>query len=164
MATVAAGDYIGKSFRPDCDLVGGELQERNVGELEHSRMQMAIILWFGRYIGQWGLHPLPEMRIQTGIDRFRVADIAVRKADLPDEPILITPPLIVIEILSPEDRITRYKERLDDYRAMGIPNIWVIDPVALEGFDCSTGNWTQTDTFRVDDSAVFVPLKELGIV
>ena len=35
----------------------------------------------------------------------------------------------VIEVLSPEDRVSRYQQRLDDYRAMGVANVWVIDPM-----------------------------------
>ncbi len=127
-------------------------------------MQMAILAWFTKHLSDWRLELLPEMRVQTGPRRFRVADIAVVANDAPRERILITPPLIVIEILSPEDRIGRYKERLDDYRRMGIPNLWVIDPMTLEGFDCSSGSWNPTDAFAVPGTEITLPLKQLGIV
>ena len=32
------------------------------------------------------------------------------------------------EILSPEDRISRMQERIDDYLAFGVSYVWVIDP------------------------------------
>ena len=44
------------------------------------------------------------------------------------EQIITHPPLAVFEVLSPEDRLQRMKRKLEDYRAMGIPEIWVIDP------------------------------------
>lgn len=156
-------DYIGKSFRPDCDFIDGELQERNLGELEHSEMQMAVLLWFAKHLDDWGLTLLPEMRVQTGADRFRVADIAIVASDAPRERILSTPPLIVIEILSPEDRVGRYKERLDDYRKMGVRNVWAIDSMTLEGFDCSSGNWNPTETFAVPGTDILLPLKQLHL-
>src|SRR5665213_4426425 len=87
-------DYIGRSFRPDCDFVDGDLQERNLGELEHSEMQMAILQWFVGHLSEWPLRLLPEMRIQIGAGRFRVADIAIVASDSPRERILVTPPLI----------------------------------------------------------------------
>ena len=118
-----------------------------MGELEHTEVQTAILGWFAQYKTAWRVKPLGEMRIQTGPRRFRVADVAVLSADAPRERIVTTPPLIVIEILSPEDRVGRYKERLDDYRKMGVENIWVVDPMTLDGFDCSTGSWKATDTF-----------------
>jgi Uma2 family endonuclease len=46
--------------------------------------------------------------------------------DAPREKIVTTPPLIVVEVLSPEDRIGRYKERLDVYRKLGVKNIRVV--------------------------------------
>ena len=30
--------------------------------------------------------------------------------------------------MSPEDTLQRLKQKLEDYRVMGIPEIWVIDP------------------------------------
>jgi Uma2 family endonuclease len=33
------------------------------------------------------------------------------------------PPLAIIEVLSPEDRISPYEQRIDDYRNMGVRHI-----------------------------------------
>lgn len=156
-------NYIGKSFHPDCDLVDGELQERNLGELEHSEMQMAILFWFAQHHSAWRLRLLPEMRVQTGPNRFRVADVAIVAIDSPRERILVTPPLLVIEILSPEDRVGRYRERLNDYLKMGVRNLWVVDPMTLEGFDCSSGSWVPTDSFAVPGTEIVLPLKQLNL-
>jgi Uma2 family endonuclease len=46
----------------------------------------------------------------------------------PIEQIITHPPIAVFEVLSPEDTLQRLKRRLEDYRVMGIPEIWVIDP------------------------------------
>lgn len=156
-------EYIGKGFHPDCDFVDGELQKRNLGELEHSEMQMAILMWFAKHNNAWRVRLFPEMRVQTTPHRFRVADIAVVANDAPRERILATPPLIVIEILSPEDRVGSYKERLHDYLTMGVRNLWVVDPMTLEGFDCSSGSWISTDTFTVPGTEIVLPLKQLGL-
>lgn len=37
--------------------------------------------------------------------------------------------MICIEILSPEDRISRAKLVLADYYPMGVANIWLLDPM-----------------------------------
>jgi Uma2 family endonuclease len=37
-------------------------------------------------------------------------------------------PLAVFEVLSPDDRVQELYEKLDEYTAMGIPQIWVVDP------------------------------------
>lgn len=77
------------------------------------------------------------------------------------EQVLTLPPLVVIEILSPEDRISRYSQRLTDYRQMGIQNVWVIDPVNRVGYDCSTAAWLPVEEFRVANSLIFFRLSDL---
>ena len=79
----------------------------------------------------------------------------------PVEQVPTKPPLAVIEILSPEDRISRYGQRLADYRQMGIPNVWVIDPANRIGYDCSTAAWLPVEEFRVAGTAISARLSDL---
>jgi Uma2 family endonuclease len=40
------------------------------------------------------------------------------------------PPMLVIAILSKDDRYHDLMEKLEEYRAWGVANIWVVDPLA----------------------------------
>jgi Uma2 family endonuclease len=161
---VAVEEYLGSCYKPDRDFVNGELQERNLGEREHSEMQLAILLWFASHSAEWAVVPLPEIRVQTTPENFRIADIAIVAADAPREKILFSPPQIVIEILSPEDRVYRYEERLEEYRRMGVPAIWVIDPIGRIGFNCSTGNWIKTTRLETGNSGIHLSIPELPLL
>jgi hypothetical protein len=156
-------DYLSSVPRPDCDLLNGELQERNVGEFEHAFMQACVSSWFLQHLAAWSLIPLSEMRTQIAPDRYRVVDVAVVSKDAVREPVLKAPPFIVIEILSPEDRVGRYRERLEDYRKMGVRNIRVVDPVLRECWDCSSGAWIPTERLEVAGTAIYLDLSELPI-
>ena len=90
-------DYIGHSFHPDCDFVAD------------SEMQVNVVAWFVKH-GQESIKVLPEMRMQASVSRYRVANIAILSVNAPREKIITTPPLLVIEILSPEDRRPRYTQ------------------------------------------------------
>jgi Uma2 family endonuclease len=79
----------------------------------------------------------------------------------PGQRVLTDPPLAVIEILSPEDRVLRYNERLADYRRMGIRNVWVIDPGNRMAYDCSTAAWLPVEEFRVPESPIFLRLADV---
>ena len=46
----------------------------------------------------------------------------------PDEEIFTRPPFLCVEILSPEDRMSRMQERIDDYLEFGVEYVWVVDP------------------------------------
>ena len=65
--------------------------------------------------------------MQVAAGRYRVPDIAVTKQK-PRGKVLVEPPFLCIEILSPEDRASRLEEKIDDYLRFGVEHVWVIDP------------------------------------
>ena len=120
--------YLRSSYEPDAEYVDGAIEERPVGENDHSAWQLAILKWFLQHDKDWNVRLRPELRVQVAATRFRVPDVAVLDRDQAIEQIVTHPPLAVFEVLSPEDSLQRLKRKLEDYRLMGIPEIWVIDP------------------------------------
>ena len=120
--------YLRSSYEPDAEYVDGVIEERPVGENDHSARQLAILKWFLQHEKEWNLRLRPELRIQVAATRFRVPDVTVHDRAQPIEQIVTHPPLAVFEVLSPEDTMPRLKRKLEDYRIMGIPEVWVIDP------------------------------------
>lgn len=59
--------------------------------------------------------------------RFRIPDVCVVLGKATEQ-VFRTPPFLCIEILSPEDRMSRVEQRIDDYLAMGVQYVWVMDP------------------------------------
>jgi Uma2 family endonuclease len=133
-ALMSIEDYLRTSYKPDADFIDGEIEERNMGEREHSTLESAIAATFWNNRKQWSIMPLTEQRIRVSQCKVRVADISIVKANAPFEKVTLTPPLICIEILSPEDRMARAKQVLADYWAMGVENIWLIDPIYRAAF------------------------------
>jgi len=156
--TVSVDQYLSTVYHPDCDYVEGVLEERNLGEPEHAEVQGALVEWFRTRGKEWGIRALPEARIQITSSRFRVADVGVYSREYPIKQIRGERPLLVIEVISPEDRISRYEERIRDYRSLGISHIWIIDPQTRRGFDCSSGSWLETQTFAIENSSIAVDL------
>lgn len=156
--TVTVDEYRHSSYSPDCDHVDGELQERNVGELDHAELQAALAVWFGSHDRDWNTRSLIALRMRVSATRFRVADVCLISRDTPVEQVPQHPPLAVIEVLSPEDRVARYHDRLEDYRKMGVRHVWVVDPLHRRGYDCSTGSWIETMSFAVENSPIAVDL------
>jgi len=159
--TVTVDEYLHSSYSPDCDYVDGELQERNVGELDHAKVQTALAIWFGSHDKEWNMSTVVEMRMRVSATRFRIADVCLISRDAPVEQVPQHPPLAVIEVLSPEDRVARYQDRLDDYRAMGVRNVWVVDPLHRRGYDCSSGSWIETMSFAIENTPVTVDLSTI---
>ncbi len=158
---ISVSEYLHTSYRPDCDYVDGTLEERNLGEFDHAALQDALLSWLRDHREQWGVRALPELRVQVSPTRFRVADICVLSVSAPREQVIQTPPVAIIEILSPEDRVSRYLRRLEDYRKMGVRNIWVIDPAERRGFDFSSGSWIETRSFADPTTGIRLDLDSL---
>ncbi len=133
-ALIPVQEYLSTVYRPDCDYIEGRLEERNLGESDHSAIQFILARIFNANRQSWGIVAYPELRVQTAEDHFRVPDVTVLLRSDPKTPIVRNAPLICIEVLSPEDRISRMHERFADYFRMGVPNVWLIDPANREAW------------------------------
>lgn len=76
-----------------------------------------------------GKHPV------TGKDRSRTPDVCVMtavqwaelKADKRSAAVLKTPPLLVVEVVSPGSKKIDYEQKLSEYKAIKIPEYWIVD-------------------------------------
>ncbi|MGI8772824.1 MAG: Uma2 family endonuclease [Acidobacteriaceae bacterium] len=162
--TIPVETYLHSTYHPDCDFVDGEVRERTVGEKDHARLQKLLLLFFAGIEDQARISVYPELRTQVSPTRYRVPDITVLEADAPDEQVITHPPLIVIEILSPEDTFARVRERIEDYLAFGIPHIWIVDPRDRMGYLCTSGNfreWKATAVLSVPGRPITLDLAQL---
>ena len=121
-------EYLRTSWSPDREFVDGRIEERNLGEKEHSIIQRFLTFLFMLKRAEWGVEVFPELRTQTQTRRFRVPNVLVMRAEDQFERYVKTPPLIAVEILSPEDTLRAMQEKAAEYRLFGVENIWVIDP------------------------------------
>jgi len=108
--------------------VDGRIEERNLGEKEHSIVQRYLTVLFAIKRAEWGVEVFPELRTQVAATNFRVPDVLVVRSGDSFQRYLTRPPLIAIEILSPEDRLSAIRDKAAQYRQFGIENIWIIDP------------------------------------
>ena len=120
--------YLRSSYEPDAEYVDGNIEERPMGEFDHASWQQAILKWFWQHEKEWGIRSLPELRVRVAATRYRVPDVTVLDRSRPIEQIITYPPLAVFEVLSPEDRMSRMQRKIEDYHALGCPNIWILDP------------------------------------
>ncbi len=159
---ISVEEYLKTVYRPDRDYVDGVAEERNSGERDHSWIQGKLVAFFLRNFQRTGIAALPEWRFQVKPTRFRVPDVVVTLGK-PDEQILTRLPLLCIEIVSPEDTISRTNARVQDYLEFGVPVVWVIDPVEQtvwiyrrNGMEQATGR-----SVKLDGTSIEVPFSEI---
>jgi len=160
---IPVSEYLTASYEHDCDYIDGELQERSVGELSHSFLQVILAGIFNANRRAWDVVAGTELRVQVGATRYRVPDICVMRRSDPKDPIVKTAPLICIEILSPEDRIQRVQERFADYATMGVEHMWLLDPVRHQAWVVmADGSQTHVESeFTVAGTPIRISLAEV---
>jgi Uma2 family endonuclease len=125
---VTVEEYLRSSLEPDAEYVDGEIEERIVGEYDHSAWQRAIVFWFQQQAKTGQIRVCPELRVQVSPTCFLVPDVTLLDRNQPIEQIVTHPPVAVFEILSPADTLKRVMAKCGRYEAMGIRTILVIDP------------------------------------
>jgi Uma2 family endonuclease len=160
---ISVTEYLNTTYRPDRDYVDGAVVERNLGEYEHSRPQMRVSAYFFAREKEWRIRVVPEQRVQVKPTRFRIPDVCVVLEDSPVESIFRHAPFLCIEIQSKDDSLARTVERLDDYLAMGVANIWVIDPALRRGYRYTSDGLLEAKdgVLRTSNPEFTVPLAEL---
>jgi Uma2 family endonuclease len=124
-------EYLCTSYSPDREYIDGAVVERHVGEIPHGIVQSNVVYALRRLYP--GFRVWPEVRLRTLAGRCRIPDVLV-VSDRPRTAVLETPPSIIVEILSPSDEMSNVIEKLEEYRSIGVRNIWVLDPRRRKGY------------------------------
>jgi Uma2 family endonuclease len=124
-SAVSLEEYLRTSYEPDVEFVDGVLVERNVGDWLHSLIQSNILAALRRKYPH--LKVVVEFRSRTTASRYRIPDVTVLLT-APTTRYLLEAAFLVVEVLSEDDSMTRVIGKLQEYAALGVPNIWLIDP------------------------------------
>ena len=158
---VSLAEYLSTDYEPDCEYIDGVLEDRNVGKSKHSRTQALLTMWLGSREKQHGHKVMIEQRVQISRSRVRIPDICLVLKDDQDE-VVQHPPLLWIEILSPDDRWSRVQAKLADVLRFGVGTIWIIDPFLRQAWMATQDMpATEVDTLRCDHLGLEVPLNEV---
>jgi Uma2 family endonuclease len=126
---MSPAEYLSISFEnPDREYVRGEIVERGTPDYPHGRMQGELGYRFRHLRDSHHLFFCSNTRMRLAPDLYRIPDVAVFAGTEPDEDVPSRPPLLVVEIISPDDRYSEVLEKLAEYRQWGVSHIWVVDP------------------------------------
>ena len=157
---IPVSEYLATFYHPDREYIDGELRERNLGKWSHARVQALLAAWFVNHELAWDIVGCTEQRIRVSPTRIRIADLAVLRPGTQQD-VLSNPPLLVVEILSPDDTYSELQERCEDYRMMGVPTIWIIDPTTRSGRMSSGADWIAAERLEVPGTPIHVHLGPL---
>jgi Uma2 family endonuclease len=106
---VSLTEFLSTSYSPDREYRDGVLLERNVGRKAHAKLQTALASYFHVRRKEWQIEVLTELRIRVRQDWYPIPDVCVYTLPAPEEEVPTKPPLLWIEILSPDDRMADHE-------------------------------------------------------
>jgi len=124
-------------------------------------VQALLAAWFVAHEADWDVLVTTEQRVKVAADRVRIPDVTLVRPGALNEDVLTVAPLCVIEILSPDDTYSRTWEKAQDYRKMGIENIWLVDPGTRSGQGSTPNGWRETMKFEIPETLVRLSLEDI---
>ena len=101
-----------------------------------------------------------ETRLRISPTWYRVPDVCVYERE-PEEQVFQTAPWIVIEILSPEDRMSRMQRKIEDYHGIGCRNVWILDPWRRQAYEFDGTAIVEVSELATGDSRVNLGVAQL---
>jgi Uma2 family endonuclease len=162
---ISVEEYLNTAYEPDCDYVDGTLIDRHVGEKQHSKTQRELLFYLHRKHRELGIFVIQEQRLRISHRRYRVPDVLVVAGPEPDEEVFTEPPFLCIEVLSPQDRMSRMQEKIADYLSFGVPFVWVVDPRTRKAWVYTPGGMHEVSDglLRTDNPSIVVPLADIFV-
>jgi Uma2 family endonuclease len=127
---VPVEDYLSASY-PDGDreYLDGLVVERNVGTPGHSALQKILIVHLSAFEKSLQLAVRPECRTRIAETRYRVPDVLVMERPFRQtDRVVVDAPLLIIEIISPDDKHVETLRRFREYEHLGVRHIVQMDP------------------------------------
>ena len=137
------------------EYLDGIVVARNVGTPKRSALQKILIVHLAAFERTLRLAVRPECRTRIAETRYRVPDIVVMARPFQqNDRVVLDTPLLVIEILSPDDRMKATLERFHEYEKLGVPHIIQMDPEDRTTYVFETGNLVRKDLeeLRLDEN------------
>jgi Uma2 family endonuclease len=118
------------------ELVDGKLEFMNPPTFRHLLIAKFIEIFLDAEINRLDLPwlCLREAGIRTGWRKSRLCDVCVVATEqvmefLDESAVCQSPPLLVVEVVSPESVKRDYRYKRSEYAALEIAEYWIIDPI-----------------------------------
>ena len=94
-------------------------------------------------------------------DLYLIPDIALWAGPNRPNRLPASPPLVVVEVSSPDDRFNDMLSKLEEYRAWGERHIWLVEPGLRKLHVYENGSLKEVDRFELRQFSFAVSAAEL---
>jgi Uma2 family endonuclease len=156
--------YLRRTYRPDCDYIDGEVRERNAGYYPHSAMMGGIAYRLHEFAKATDTVALLSVRVRVSEDCVLVPDVCLARRTRPREDVIVTPPLLCVEVLAEEDTLHAVRDRVERFLAMGVEHVWIVDQAGRYGWYGTSRGFIQPEdgALHVEGTRIQISLAEVS--
>ncbi|BAZ52004.1 hypothetical protein NIES4103_46630 [Nostoc sp. NIES-4103] len=118
------------------ELVDGRLELMNPPTIQHFLITKFLEQILDTEIKRLGSPWLcfRETGVRTGVNKSRLTDLSVVMLEQARElinasAVFQSPPLLIVEVVSPESVKRDYRKKRSEYAALEVPEYWIVDPL-----------------------------------
>ena len=159
-ALITSEHYLATHFEREPELVRGELVERPLPDFPHGNVQLEL---GSRLMALQPSYPVftgVEVRLRLAADLYRIPDISMWEGAEPEK-LPSSPPLLAVEVVSPDDRVNDLLQKLEQYRVWGVRHIWLVEPELKQIHVYENGSLTRVARFELPRFGFAVTMEEL---
>jgi Uma2 family endonuclease len=156
---VTPEQYLAMHFEREPELVHGELVERSLPTFPHGNLQLEMGSRLRALQSSHQVFAGVEVRVRLAADLIRIPDIALWTG-LPEK-MPTAPPLLVVEVSSPDDRLHDLLQRFEDFRAWGVRHMWLVEPELKKLYIYDRGSLTEVARLELPEFDFAVSAGEL---
>ena len=132
---ISLEEYLAIHEKPESELVAGALIPKPMGTLQHMLMEKALLRLLASWEETAAGEAIHELSVRHGED-VRIPDVVLfPKGARFEKGLLIDPPFLCVEVLSPSQRPSELFAKCEVYHSWGVPYCWVIDPIGKAAWE-----------------------------
>ncbi|MDA0565761.1 Uma2 family endonuclease [Streptomonospora sp. S1-112] len=111
------------------ELVDGRLDVSPAPVSVHSQCEGRLVTYLNIAArGRFEAYPGAGITLNAEGTHHRIPDVAVVRAGQVEHPYLTTPPVLAVEVVSPESRLRDLHTKRREYAEFGIDSYWIVTP------------------------------------
>ena len=144
---ISVDDYLAASYTDgDREYLDGVVVERSGGTPGHSALQKILVVYLTGFEKSFQVAVRPECRARIAETRYRVPDVLLMERPFSQtDRVVLDPPLLIVEISSPEDKLIETLRRFREYENLGVRHIVQMDPEDRTTYMFIRGDLVQRD-------------------
>ena len=143
------------------EYLDGKVVERPVPTWAHNRVIIKLSYFFARDESRCRLYAAPTQHISVTPSRYRVPDFVAYADASPGGEMPATPPLIIVEILSPNDSYRSIRDRFAEYANFGVKYIYLADPVIKGMLRYENESLLHVDSIDIPSHGFLLPAADI---